>query len=719
VRAPLGAAVALVLLLPPGLALRPGDVSLSWALAPDVATPDAPLAALVEARGPPGTALEVKAWLAQDGSMASRTWDGAAWERSDRYHLRWLLDEEGHARGQVSVRPAGLAPGTATLAVRARAGGEALATLERPLEVRALASERGLAPGAAMMAALEDGRLRALAPVGLDAAGAFILPPVGEGRAALDAEGRALDAPARGPPALALQAVLVAPVGGLAEGITLRNTGQGAAALDGWALRVGATEHALRGTLPAGAAFTLARNASAHRALSGQAVQQESPGLRLPDAEGSVVLAWLGEARDAVAWGRAGPAPWEGPPLPAPRPGDVLVRAGGGGHGAASWVERRAGVSAFAPLAAEAEVVPFTRAEALGVALRALAEARLEVRLEVYTLTSPELAAGLHDALARGVRVRVLVEGAPVAGMPDAERARLDGLAAAGADVRTIGGRGQDRYASVHAKFAVLDGEAVLLGSENWTPSGFAADGRGNVGWGVLARSPALATRLAQVWDDDADPLRADVRVWAGRGAEALLPPGALPPLPPAAPANATLLLAPDGALGPMLGLLRNASSSLDLEELQMPLAWEDGPSPFVEALRRAAERGVRVRALLDGQPGGDNAPTAAALGDEARERGWPLEARLARGARVHNKAVVADGRQVLLGSVNLGSASVLRNREAALLLDGAAAERFGAAFEADWSAAAEPPPAPRASPVWLAAPLAAAAALAVWRGRR
>jgi phosphatidylserine/phosphatidylglycerophosphate/cardiolipin synthase-like enzyme len=323
------------------------------------------------------------------------------------------------------------------------------------------------------------------------------------------------------------------------------------------------------------------------------------------------------------------------------------------------------------------------------------------------------------------VRVHVLVEGAPVAGVSEAESAILDELANAGADVRRIGGSGRDRYGVVHSKFLVVDGEWLVLGSENWTPSGFPEQNpptsAGNLGWTAVVRSEELATFYGRVWEEDADLQRGDVRrqrVAAGPPQtvvpEARSPDSAPPTL---VPTTASALLVPDNAGDALLALLDGANLTIDVEALQLPWTWDSEPNPVIAALQRAAMRGVRVRILLDAVPGGANDATIRGLGAWASDRGVALEIEGSQDARVHNKAVVADGRSVWVGSMNFGEASMTRNREAALLLEGPVAADAAGTFEEDWNRVRSTEPA-RADPAWLALPLAGLVLLGVVRSR-
>ncbi|TQR22553.1 hypothetical protein C9J85_07385 [Haloferax sp. wsp5] len=89
-----------------------------------------------------------------------------------------------------------------------------------------------------------------------------------------------------------------------------------------------------------------------------------------------------------------------------------------------------------------------------------------------YTLSSARVADALIAAQRRGATVRVLLEGEPVGSRTAAEASTLDRLAEAGVSVRVMTGP-RARYRYHHAKYAVADGQAVVL-TENWKPAGSA-----------------------------------------------------------------------------------------------------------------------------------------------------------------------------------------------------------------------------------------------------
>jgi len=161
---------------------------------------------------------------------------------------------------------------------------------------------------------------------------------------------------------------------------------------------------------------------------------------------------------------------------------------------------------------------------------------------------------------------------------------------------------------------------------------------------------------------------------------------------------RARLVVGPDANLDPdgILDLLASANARLSIETFYIEDRWRNTTNPFLEGAFDAARRGVTVRILLDGSwssveaDSGTNDDVVARINRRAEEEHLPLEARLLepRGSiqRLHNKGVVVDGRAVLVSSMNWALGSATENREIGVVLeDRGIAQRFEAAFDADW----------------------------------
>jgi cardiolipin synthase A/B len=103
-----------------------------------------------------------------------------------------------------------------------------------------------------------------------------------------------------------------------------------------------------------------------------------------------------------------------------------------------------------------------------------LTRATHSIHLSLYTFEHPELAQIIAGAAQRGVHVRLLLEGGPPGGISDLQRWCVRLMAQAGVDVRYLASQGnaprglQPRYRYTHAKYGIVDGKHVLVGSENF-----------------------------------------------------------------------------------------------------------------------------------------------------------------------------------------------------------------------------------------------------------
>lgn len=471
----------------------------------------------------------------------------------------------------------------------------------------------------------------------------------------------------------------------------------------------------------------------------------------LDPRRGSVrLLSPLAEAADAFLWGDGPALPgWSGPGAPAAAAGVVYQRAieeaslgpdgcgsftAPGGSAAAwrqgtDWLPRRlvrVGQGCFPyPAFTAGAALAFAAPDGAFAAVRGfLQAARSRLDINLYLFTHGELAALVEAAIRRRVAVRLLMEGEPHQGMPPQDRATIERLKRAGAQVRVLrtAAGGFKRYHFNHAKFALADGERCLVMSENWTRTSVPERARsGPRGWGVILDCPPLAEHLTRVFEFDWNPRSLDTMSFdpdspalAGSGAEAELA-AAVPrpladPVPPAAvsgPIRVTPVLAPEHALLETLGvcgLIRGARSTLDVQQQSLQLYWgydqegspEQTPSLFLAEAVAAARRGVRVRLLMDGEhlnrrDPRDNLQTREWLTALARRERLPLEARIldagATGMGIHNKGVIADGQRVLISSINWTQNSPLNDRELGLILESPAlAAYFAAFFARDWA---------------------------------
>ena len=351
-------------------------------------------------------------------------------------------------------------------------------------------------------------------------------------------------------------------------------------------------------------------------------------------------------------------------------------------------------------------------------AVEFVASADSRLFLAGYTLSSPAVVEELIAAHNRGVRVQVLVDGAPAGGTSDAVSAALSDLSAAGVDLRVVDGP-HARVRFHHAKYAIADDRALVT-TENWKPSGLG--GHSSRGWAVITDQQSVVAALNRTFH--ADRGWVDATRWRVTGADESELPTRRYPTHFAASSfdveRTELLVAPDNAERRLRGLFANASERIRVEQMSI-----DPEFPLLDTVVDAAERGVEVEILLSGAwyVEGENERLASRLTERASAEGLPLQVRVAdpdeRFEKIHAKGIIVDGETTVVGSLNWNNNSFRRNREVALLVESeGVATYFGRVFEADWTAAAETPRTRRV-PVGLLGAVAVTAALAVAGARR
>ncbi len=544
------------------------------------------------------------------------------------------------------------------------------------------------------------------------------------------------------------------------EYVTLFNTGAVIADLRGWRLTDGEGSWQLRGWVAPGSSVVVAQNATAlwedadvaaDACLEGCPRRLTREGRFALNNHGDQVLLLDrgGRVVDALRYGTAEPVEgWEGDPAPSVGRGRIARRRGGpqgllDTDTAGDWIWNRTfrlGQSrhpAGSPMDVQARAI-VAGDGALDLLVSLLEGARRRIVLSGFTLTNIQVVEALEAALWRGVRVEVGLEGRPPGGGREGHEALLVRLGEAGGRVLLMEPApetGFRRYAFHHAKYVVVDGTWILLGSENFSESGFPVTGRGNRGWSLLVQSPALASALLGLAEEDWNASRSDVRVrFEGRWGREKGPSGPSATLAGSwVAAEARLLLSPDNALSShgLPRLLHDARVSLDVELFYLRQEWRGMRNPLVEQLVEAARRGVRVRLLLDGSPynldeGDDNDEAARRLNAIAGAEGLALEARLLsphlpEGGKLHNKGLIVDDREVWISSMNWNYHGAYENRETGLhVVSSRLASTYREAFEADWGQGAapvveDPPSTDGPPPVRVPLAIASAAAALLW----
>ncbi|NBX93206.1 MAG: hypothetical protein EB078_02445 [Proteobacteria bacterium] len=373
----------------------------------------------------------------------------------------------------------------------------------------------------------------------------------------------------------------------------------------------------------------------------------------------------------------------------------------------------------------------------LVLSLRAILSAQKSIAMNAYELTSNDVADALIHQINQGVRVEILQEGQPVGGIePEGELVQKRIATAMEANAqsqlhryyvmtsKTIKGKRRFRYN--HAKYIVIDEASVLVGSENYSPSGQPNPGssRGTRGWQTFVYDPQIAKTFLRLFEKDCstkygdlimlvDPTKNRLPQVLGRvsdwisdmqtSAHHIVERFAwmLSDEPKTLEADhVEILTSPDSSLDGLLAFIRSAKTTLDLELMSFNPMWgkTGEQSPLLQALVAAAKRNVKVRILINdstafgGSEEGDlNA--IEAINSIAKTNNLPMQAVIAdvkaMGVKyVHNKGALADGYKTLVSSINWNQNSVENNRETAISVDSRDINsHYQSIFDLDWEA--------------------------------
>ena len=273
--------------------------------------------------------------------------------------------------------------------------------------------------------------------------------------------------------------------------------------------------------------------------------------------------------------------------------------------------------------------------------LEEIAAAQHSIALMVYLLSDEEIITALEQAVARGVTVRVILEEHPFGGAGGQPEifARLE---RAGIAVRW----GNPVFRFTHIKTLIVDDRVALIMNLNLTNSAFT----GNRELAVITTRPDDVAQAATIFAADWE--RSDAAT-----------PG-------------PLIVSPTTSRADLLALIERAQATLDV------YAEVVRDEEMLAALVAAVERGVRVRLVMSGAAGDDQAEERAALAAAG------VDLRLLNRRYIHAKMFLVDDRELFVGSQNMTATSLDQNRELGVIVtDAGSIERAGTVFAGDFAA--------------------------------
>lgn len=396
----------------------------------------------------------------------------------------------------------------------------------------------------------------------------------------------------------------------------------------------------------------------------------------------------------------------------------------------------------------------------LALTTQAILSAKRSLLINIYDMRSQEIADAILKQVRAGVHVELLQEGEPVGGFPAAARAIQTEIAQAMLhssgksryfEMVSPGKKSERRFKFNHAKYIVIDGKELLIGSENYSPGGQPVPGSvGSRGWEVLVSDLGITQKFATTFASDADPSQSDIhdvltgslrnsftptpnpltclsRMISGEVSifdlcgptfferRLLQPQDQLPSIdhgnlsdsiPVAQASQIEQILSPTTSQSGLLALINSAKRTLDIEQATFENRWDkETESPLFRAVVSAARRGVKVRILMTDETlfyppnapaTSKNRSTAKLFNYIAQQDRLPIQAQVAdlraeSISHIHNKGVLVDGTKTLISSINWNRNSVTNNREAAVLITSREVhDHYARLFETDWQIASE-----------------------------
>lgn len=160
----------------------------------------------------------------------------------------------------------------------------------------------------------------------------------------------------------------------------------------------------------------------------------------------------------------------------------------------------------------------------LVLSLRAILSAQKSIVMNAYELTSYDVADALIQKINEGVRVELLQEGQPVGGLvPEAKdiQKKIAKAMEANSGSQLHGywvmtsetPKGKRRFRYNHAKYIVIDEKGVMVGSENYSPSGQPEPGStgGTRGWQTFIYDEQMSRNFLKVFRKDINTSHGDL----------------------------------------------------------------------------------------------------------------------------------------------------------------------------------------------------------------
>lgn len=284
------------------------------------------------------------------------------------------------------------------------------------------------------------------------------------------------------------------------------------------------------------------------------------------------------------------------------------------------------------------------------VIVDAIRSATKSVLLEMYLLTDTKIIRALEEAAHHNVTVRVMLETHPYGSGSVSPTETLDRLRAAGVQAQST----SPNFSLTHEKGMVIDESVAYIMTSNFTLS-------------ALGVSKMTQNREYGIIDSNTQDVRTVIAIFNADWSHAYIQ----------HVDNPNLVVSPLNSRSVFLALINSAHRSLAVEAEEMQ------DSEVEDALVNAARRGIQVQVILPVPGNGSSDSNNEGISTIRQGR---VQVKEDPRLYMHAKIFIVDGQKAFVGSENISTASLNRNRELGILVsDQSVLTILSRTFQQDW----------------------------------
>ena len=333
------------------------------------------------------------------------------------------------------------------------------------------------------------------------------------------------------------------------------------------------------------------------------------------------------------------------------------------------------------------------------------------IYFNIYEFTNPYLCDEIINALLRGVRVSIFLEGSPIGGISDEEKYILNRINNYGGKIRFIVNDNKKnvyaRYTFDHGKYLIIDNETVIVESCNWVKTGLPIDSSyGNREWGIIIKNKKVARYFLDVFLDDFNKMHCDSYSFKDMDFDIkgdsfisyTVHKGDYHPRFKCETFKdnftAIPVFSPDNSYQAIINMINSSKESIYIQQLYIYKDWDEKISPFVEKLVDKAQDGIDIKIILNYNPHyeatNEKTNISKRFLEENNIKVKYIFSNWSYFSNVHNKGMIVDNKSVLISSINWNENSVRNNREAGIIIESKnVANYYKDVFFNDWNLSA------------------------------